>query len=175
MKSSIIFWSTLLLCSIGTASGVSRKPGIEQIKNEILKNGIRNEVDSMYLDGVKWRNLLKNISKADSAWISIGLILSDSSDAAAAESIHQAFGESLERDPSRILGQIDSAGYIYGVCGGPDVDDPKYNSYERAMKAIEKRTLKLKALKKIEFQSKIETCIEELEKSKRGIRKFYRK
>jgi len=58
------------------------------------------------------------------------------------------------------------------VCGAPDVDDDRYNSYSLSIKAIEKRKSMLRAVSGVDANLARE-CIRKLNESVPGIGRFY--
>lgn len=173
MKAQVFLWLSLI--SISSAAGNARKSGASEMLKKIQEIGIQNEIDALYSNQEQWKKLLSGISKADSGWISVGLVLYDSADAAASDAITQALGESLEINPAKAFHQIRSLDMIPSICAAPDVHVTKYNSYVKTMKAIEKRIKILQGIKQPDLQPKSTACSEELEKAKGGVRKFFRK
>ena len=139
MKAQVLLWFSLY--ALGSAAGVAKKSGAGEMMKKIQEIGIENEINALYANQEQWKKLLSGISKADSAWISVGLVLYDSADAAASDAITQSLGEALEINPAKVFQQLRSPDMIPAICAAPDVHVTKYNSYVKTMKAVEKRSL----------------------------------
>jgi hypothetical protein len=161
--------------TMGSAADGPKKIRILDVDRQIQTVGITNEIAYLQANRDQWHQLLSSIGKGESGWISIGLKLKDSADGSASETLTLAFGEALEHNPSELFNQIGSMDFITSICGGPDVDDPKYGSLELSMRAIEKRISNVRSLRKKQFELKRAECLDELQKSKDGMRSFFQK
>ncbi len=84
-----------------------------------------------------------------------------------------AVGEALENNPKNVI-RIATKGYqLEMICIGPDVDDARYDSYDLAIKAIDKRIEKVASIKEKGIINQCNECIQSLMESKKGIASFY--
>jgi hypothetical protein len=84
-----------------------------------------------------------------------------------------AVGEALEHNPYGVLALATQAFELSEICGGPDVDDIRYNSLEFATKAIELRTAKVASIKDSSLRTVVKRCLRYLEDSKKDVARFY--
>ena len=83
-----------------------------------------------------------------------------------------AAGEALEHNPQTVLEfAVPTIGI--GICGGPDIDDPRYDSYALSIDAIERRQKKLAEVVLPNLTSIREQCAQALESAKKEIGRFY--
>lgn len=95
------------------------------------------------------------------------------SDAAASEQLDLVVGEALEHRPKDVLRVAIPAFNLEAVCGGPDVDDPRYDGYDRAIRAVDLRRRRLLSVSDQDLAERRDRCNMELEKSKSAIARFY--
>lgn len=145
----------------------------ESIMHEIKSRGAKKVVSELYSDWNVWYSVLKKIASADELWLRTAVDLRAGSDAGESEMLDLAIGEALEHNPA-IVFRIALKGFqISDICGSPDVDDARYNSYELSIRAINLRIRNVAAVKDPAFATTSKECIRYLEASKEGIARFF--
>ncbi len=137
------------------------------------KSGTSAALAQIYGSKGQWRALLEGIASGTVAWLQIATRLRSVSDAGASEQLDLAVGEALEHHPENVLSVAIPAFDIGIVCSGPDVDDPRYDSYQRSLKAIELRMAKLRTISDLSLAKRQDECIKDLQASKSAIARFY--
>jgi hypothetical protein len=145
----------------------------KSVSERIEKLGPRGALAQIYNSESEWQELLKGIAGGTVAWLQVASRLRPASDAHASEQLELAVGEALEHHPTNVLRVAILEFDILGACGGPDVDDARYDSYELSIKAIELRKAKLRAVSEPDLGTFRDECIKQLEESKSGIASFY--
>ena len=84
-----------------------------------------------------------------------------------------ALSEALEHNPVNVFRITLKVFRIRDICAAPDYNDPRFSSYEHAMKAIDQRIHKVAAIKERALKSTGIECIQHLEASKEEIKHFY--
>lgn len=59
------------------------------------------------------------------------------------------------------------------ICGGPDVDDPRFDSYKLSMSAIARRLRMVRAVYDEALIPTRDSCVAELEKTRAEVARFY--
>ena len=159
------------------ASAISAQPpltpsGVSKLINE---KGAFGALQQIYENDHSWPELLHGIATGTKSWLSIAKTLRAVSDAGASEQLDLAVGEALEHRPENVLRFAVPAFSLEAVCGGPDVDDARFDSYELSIRAITKRKEMVRRIDAPALRRPRNRCIQELEKSKAGIAYFYGK
>jgi hypothetical protein len=139
---------------------------------EIQESGASATVFQLYEDNSLWSALLKNIENGKPAWLKVASVLRGGSDAGASEQLVLAVGEALEHNPEAVL-EITVSLMGIGICGAPDVDDSRYDSYALSIAAIERRKAMVAKVLRPDLESLRGKCMQELELAKKGIGQFY--
>lgn len=84
-----------------------------------------------------------------------------------------AVGEALEHNPENVFRFALDSFEINVICGGPDVDDQKYDSYELSIKAINNRIQKVSSVEDISLKEKCNECLRHLSEAKKHIANFF--
>lgn len=132
---------------------------------------------SLWDDRVTWDKFISCVQSGRSAWVDAGLAIRRFSDAGASEELDLALGEALGSSPDHILAKAalpDSGIELDWLCSGPDVDDPRFDSYALSMAEIERRLKALSQVKNQDLEPQVDACRADLEKSKQGVASFYR-
>ena len=145
----------------------------QSVLNSAASLGARSTLERLYNDQRHWSALLAGIATGTSAWLDVATTLHVVSDAGSSEQLGSAVGEALEHRPANVLALAIPNFLLEVVCGAPDVDDPRFDSYELSMAAIERREAKLRAIHKHTLVALREACISELEKAKGDMAHFY--
>jgi hypothetical protein len=143
------------------------------ITERIKAVGARTTLETIYSNEEQWTQLLAGIANGISEWLTIATQLHPVSDAGSSEQLVFAVGEALEHRPENVLSLAISEFGIQRVCGGPDVDDARFNSYQLSMEAVAKRQNMLRSIENKSLTQLRDSCIANLEKAKAGIAIFY--
>jgi hypothetical protein len=143
------------------------------IERSIATSGAAAALSLIYSNRVRWSGLLAGIASGEPAWLRVGKKLYRASDAGAAEQIGLAFGEALEHNAGAVLSIAPRLIGVDVLCGGPDVDDPRFDSYDLAIAAIRRREEAVRQLKESTYEAKKQECIARLESDKGEIARFY--
>ena len=143
------------------------------IQEEIKVLGPKKVCNSLYDDKTKWNSLLKYISSGDEKWLKVAVNLREGLDAGASEMLSLAVGEALEHNPENVFKFALNSFEINVICGAPDVDDQRYDSYELAIKAINKRINKVSSVKGRNLKEKCNECLRHLSEAKKHIANFF--
>jgi hypothetical protein len=138
----------------------------------IREKGASAALQQIYEDDRQWPELLHGIATGRTSWLNVANELRSASDAGATAQLELAVGEALEHRPANVL-RVALPTFGMSVCGGPDVDDPRFDSYELSIRAIEKRKRMLAQVQIPTLRLVRDQCIQELESSKSGIAQFY--
>ncbi len=151
------------------AEELSAKVILEDIKDL----GAKKVCISLYDDEKKWHDLLRNIASGDKEWLKVAFSLREGSDAGASEMLILAVGEALEHNPENVFKFTLDSFILNQICGGPDVDDIRYNSYELSIEAVNKRIEKVSSVKDENLKEKCDECLRHLSDAKKHIANFY--
>lgn len=90
--------------------------------------------------------VLSGIASGTSSWLAVARDLRPVSDAGASQQLDLAVGEALEHRPGNVL-RLAIPPFVLGtVCGGPDMDDARYDGARRVMRAVELRQRRLREI-----------------------------
>ena len=152
----------------------SRTPALtaETAARLVREKGAHVALRHFYEDERQWANLLQGIATGRTSWLRVANQLRSASDAGAAAQLQFAVGEALEHQPANVL-KIALPIFGMSACGGPDVDDSRFDSYDLSIGAIQKRKRMLAQLESSSLRLARDRCIHELESSISGIAQFY--
>ncbi len=167
--------TTILFAAILWPTLAMAQPTIsaDSIAQRITVDGAERTVGAMYQNGKEWRQFLTAVAAGDEQWLKVAVQLRSGTDAGTTTQLLNSIGEALEHQPQTVLEIVSPALGMAGICGAPDVDDKRYDSYSLSTKAIEKRKKKLGAITDPVFAEVRDQCIKQLNDSKRGIARFY--
>lgn len=143
------------------------------VLTRIQRDGAHATFEAVYRDKASWRTLLSAIATGRAEWLTVANLLHAASDASASEQLTLAVGEALAHQPRHVLSSNASEFGLAAICGGPDVDDTRFNSYDRSIAAIADRQQALRAVADASLLSVRDSCIASLESSKKGIASFF--
>jgi hypothetical protein len=161
----LILWPTLAMAQSSIAP--------EIVIQRIATSGAKSVVDSMYQNGEEWRQVVAGVATGDEAWLNVAVKLRPGTDAGTAEQLILSIGEALGHRPLSVLKITAPVLGIKKICGGPDVDDVRFDSYALSIKEIDTRTKILGSITDLNFVMLRDKCISELNDSKLGIASFY--
>lgn len=95
--------SCLLFMSIIAAA----HPTAQQLTEQIKQNGPQTVISSLYTnDETEWQFVAGEIGKGDDDWLRVAALLAPGSDADSAETLSEAVGMAIPRNPVGVLGII---------------------------------------------------------------------
>ena len=175
--------ATLYAVAAGTVASGARSPGeslcsprtgcASTVLQQLHMRGARATLGSLYSNQAAWGKLLANVGKGERAWLEVAEQLRRASDAGASEQLDLAIGEALVHNPEWVLKASQGGLDLRSVCSGPDVDDPRYDSYEAAIEAIRKREKAVRGVQTPALRDARKKCREALEEAAQSIATFY--
>jgi hypothetical protein len=163
----------LFIVLLQTATRVSAADP-KALLQAINAQGARMTVDALASDSGQWDRLLRAVARGNSSWLKVAAVLISGADGGAASELELTLGEALEHNAAAVLRIAVPALAVSTICGkGPDIDDPRYDSFERAIAAVERRAKRVRAVVDGQLAARRSECLEDLEKSKAGIARFY--
>src|SRR3984885_4865315 len=169
MRFGVILGITLAVAAASAAPALSP----QSVANSLAILGARVTLEQIYGDPAEWSSLQAGIATGEPVWLNLARQLRQVSDAGATEQIDLAAGEALEHRPAVVLSLVLDDFGIPEVCGGPDEDNPRFNSYDLSMRAISRRQEMLRAVNETRLLRKRNACIRKLENAKKDIARFY--
>ncbi len=173
MRSRTLTLTFLLATSVSAWSDSALTPTV--VLEKIKTFGARPTLQAIYSDKENWERLLAGIATGTKDWLSIANQLVSVSDAGSSQQLGLAVGEALEHQPENVLSLTFAQFGLSQICGGPDVDNNRFNSYELSITAITKRQAMVRSVKNESLYHLRDSCVVELEKAKIGIAHFYGK
>lgn len=160
-----------LLSTANAQSCNTLNPAI--IEAMIKSNGAKRVVECLSADQKKWKQVLRNIAIGERPWLSVAVHLKPGSDAGTSEMLNFAIGEALETFPESVL-EIAIGQYSLGdVCNGPDVDDVRYSTFEKAVGAVRRRIEALEMIENVRVEGSRNRCVQSLKESIVHLKHFY--
>lgn len=174
----VALFACCFLYNIVSVSAIESAPGKScseptSILADVSNRGSRVVASELYSDSKKWNFVLRNVAVGTEPWLKVAVALHPGADAGISEMLSLAVGEALENAPENVFRIALPEFQLKLICGAPDVDDNRYNSYERASQAIKRRQEKLSTLTDPEATKLGQQCTKTLEESKEGVAKFY--
>jgi hypothetical protein len=167
------FFLGALLMFLASAVLAGSPMSARSVLNSVTSIGATETLHRIYEDEPQWSALLSHIATGKSAWLDVAKRLRAVSDGGSSEQLDLAVGEALEHRPINVLTLAIPDFRLEVVCGGPDVDDQRFDSYDLSIAAINRRESQLRALREPAIARARDSCISELEKAKAGIAHFY--
>lgn len=161
-----------VLPAVGMAEGAQLTAST--VSKLTREKGASTALRQIYESEKQWRELLRNIATGRVNWLNVANELRAAADAGGREQLELAVGEALEHRPSNVL-RVAFPVFGVSVCGGPDIDDARFDSYERSIRAIVKRRKMLSQIPAPNLRRARDLCMGELELSKVDIARFYGK
>lgn len=134
--------------------------------------GPRRALTEIAGDDVKWAKFHALIARGDERTMRLAMKLHRVADGHVAEDIAHAFGEALKTNPTGALSIGGAEISIDILCGPPDVDEPAFDSRDRALRELRRRRA---ALARTHGASRASDCLTRLAAAETGIRRFYKK
>ena len=160
----------VLLASVASAQPVLSP---QAVTKAMASQGVKSTLQRLFYDQKQWSAVLAGIATGKPAWLDVANTFHAVADGAPGEQLESAVGEALEHRPSNVLSIAVPNFALEVVCTAPDVDDPRFDSYELSMAAIERRQAKLRSISKSTLTALRDSCIAELEKAKGAVAQSY--
>jgi len=161
--------------SMAAASGHVNYADPGYIMAEVSKRSPRSVVSELYAQPETWYMVLQNIATGSESWLRVAVALRAGSDAGASEMLTRSVGEALENSPESVFLIALPEFNLESICGPPDIDDVRYDTYERAMQALKNRQSRILAIKNPELVNISKQCDHFLEQSKNNVERFFGK
>jgi hypothetical protein len=168
-------WCVCLTLTVlgASASAVQVPLSAGVVANSVASIGAVATLSRIYEDNAQWSGLLAGVARGERNWLRVANELKRVADGAAAEQLGLSVGEALEHRPANVLTIAVPEFSIAIVCGAPDIDDPRFDSYELSMAAISRRLQMLHALRDVSLKPLRDSCVDELNSAKADIAHFY--
>jgi hypothetical protein len=157
---------------LATSQPATAKLIPSEIQGRIAHEGAEKTLSSIYEAQSQWSQLLAGVATGRREWLAVAARLRKVSDAGASEQLDLAVGEALEHRPKNVL-SIAIPVFGIKVCGAPDVDDSRYDSYALSLAAIKRRKELVADVTDPSFKRPRERCLSELDNAKHDIARFY--
>jgi hypothetical protein len=144
-----------------------------ELLGRIQKGEAKEILAQLYSDETAWYDLLEKIATADPEWLQVANGLKKAADAGASVELDAAVGEALYNAPDKVLKNSLSVFSMDAICGAPDIDDTRFDSYQLASHEIDRRKAALEQLTNPELSADIQECIQRLEESRKDVARFY--
>ena len=113
-----------------------------------------------------WEYLLSRVETGRRAWIDVAAKLYPGTDAGSTEMLTLALGEALVHSPREVLIQGASTFGVESICSGPDVDDHRYETRDRAVAAVVERITAVRKLRGRDVAALRASCLRSLQAEK---------
>lgn len=177
LKYRLISLGCCLVCNIAytlaLANSITPYNDPSVILLDVTNRGARVVSFELYSNPDGWSSVLQNIANGSEMWLKVAVALHSGSDAAISEMLTIAVGEGLAREPENVFRVALPEFDVESICDSLDVDDSRYNSYERAIEAINMRKAKVAALADPVLKGDGLQCIHALEESRKKLAAFY--
>lgn len=147
---------------------------LRDLQHRIESEGAQVAVERVYAHPQHWEALLRKIESGDPDWIRVGASLKKGADAGAAHGLEESLGQALEISPQILLALASRYELsISDFCRAPDVDDPRYSSYETNIRGLRRRVAAVEAVKEQNLAPYRSLCLQSLTKEEQAIARFF--
>lgn len=148
-----------------------------KIKKTIERQGLEQTIKSLYDDQKTWDTVLKSIASGKQEWLIIAKLLKSGADAGPSEMLNLAMGEALANAPKRVLEimEKDNVFTPIFVCNGPDIDNAKFSTYDKAIKETNYRIAVLEKVNDTNLKDIRNVCIDKLRESIPHLQNYFHK
>jgi hypothetical protein len=144
-----------------------------EIREMMSIYGVKGTVEKLYGDPDRWSDLLRQIASGKDEWLKLAVDLRAGSDAGTSAMLKYAIGEALENAPEIVLKSGVDECNLADICRGPDIDDSRYSSYEKALNAVNRRIEALGRIQNQSIDTKRNFCIQKLKESIPHLQHFF--
>ena len=127
----------------------------------------------LYRHDKEWDVVLNGIASGTAEWLQAVKKLYDVADGGTAEQLAAAAGEALEHHPDNVLSILNTEIGLDEICSGPDVDDPRFDSFSRSLAAILRRQQMLRTIHEPNLIQLRDSCLSHLDQAKLSVADFY--
>lgn len=143
-RSALYGLALLVACHHATAEEALA----EYLLREVESRGPAVVLNQEYSNHEEWTQLIRHIEQGSDAWLRVASLLYPSSDAGARQELEGAVGEALAARPESVFNVAYPAFDASQVCGAPDMNDDRYNTYPKALVGIDRRIAAVKNVRK---------------------------
>lgn len=137
------------------------------IIKEVSSQGANKIVNELFENRKTWKFIMNKIASGNADWLQVAVVLFPGTEARARETVYHALGEALVPKSANVLRLVPKGIRVDNICSWPDVDDPRYKSYELSLKEIERRKRSLRSVSAKELKNSRNDCIENLDIAKK--------
>lgn len=153
---------------VGCASSLAQQPlNAETILQRIGKQGSK-EVASDFTHE-QWDAVLNNIEVGDEAWLELAVKLHMGADAGYAEMLTFSVGRALAKSPHNVLSIAVPEFSIEGICGYPDMTDPRTDTKMKVISYLDERIEAMSHLGNQDVAKTNARCLQVLEETRREV------
>jgi hypothetical protein len=117
----------------------------------------------------EWNAVLGRIETGDKDWLKVAVAFYQVSDAGPAEMLIYATGVALAKSPHNALAIAAPAMSIEGVCGYPDMADPRFETKKQTLAYLDARIDAVSNLNQKDISDRKEQCLEMLHKTRKEV------
>jgi len=172
-KVSRLVLAALSVLIYDTASATDSPPTPTSVELEILRKGASATLNRLYSHDSEWDAVRSGIASGTVEWLQAVKKLYSVSDGGTAEQLAAAAGEALEHHPENVLSILNTEIGLNAVCSGPDVDDPRFDSFSRSLAAILRRQQMLRAIHEPNLIQLRNSCLSHLDQAKLEVAAFF--
>ena len=139
------------------------------ILEEIKAKGPESVFKGLWKDDDKWSDVINNIESGETQWLKVAVELHKAADGGASEMLFLAAGVALVRAPHEVLViGVPELG-IEGVCGFPDMADPRFETKKNTITYLDDRIKAVSRLTQSDVAVLRTRCLEILNNTKREV------
>ena len=117
----------------------------------------------------EWNAVLEKIETGDKDWLKVAVAFYQVSDAGPAEMLIYATGVALAKSPHNALAIAAPVMSIEGVCGYPDMADPRFDTKKQTLAYLNARIDAVSNLNQKDVSDRKEQCLEMLHKTRNEV------
>ena len=144
-----------------------------EISKIIQKQGPKQTIKLLYANQKTWDMVLRNIASGKQEWLNVAKLLKSGTDAGSSEMLNLAMGEALAYSPKFVLEIMKEDNFFTAVCYGPDLDDIRFSTYDKAINATNFRIAVLEKVNDSNLMDIRNKCIDNLKKSKISLQEYF--
>lgn len=165
----------LAFASETACTGESKgEPSSKSLSERISSEGARQVLSKLMASETQWKGLRIEIANGKQDSLVAGMTLYLSADAGAKEMLGHSFGEALKPAASKVLELAKRNNLpMSELCQSPDVDDDRFNSYDRSVQEIAKRKQAVEAISQSSLSGERSACLAALESAAGSLARFF--
>ena len=160
----------LLLSMFGAIGEVQAQEGSAKydtpagILKAVKSQGASNVVQQINKQWPVLHNILKQIATGKSPWLDVAKALRPGGNAAVIQMMQYAVGEALNHNPKNVLQFAGKDFDLIDICGTPDINDMRFDSYETSISEMKQRRAKVAKVRG-KLRKKAKKCLEYLKEA----------